>query len=158
MDPLLRAGPRAELLTVVRVHDELRASSLPLAKLLHRLADIAERDEVAQAGAGRVQDEREALILGDEGFAEVLATESALEEVVLVEDSVRDAGLGKDRRQVRLPDALGEPRAERAPAEDRRDAISERADLADRIATRHPNQDGLVVAAREQLDLAALHE
>src|SRR5204863_9508906 len=73
VDPLVRAWPRAELLAVVRVHDELRAGGLPLPELLHRLTDVAERDEVAQPGARRVEDEWEALVLGDEGLAELVA-------------------------------------------------------------------------------------
>ena len=67
--------------------------------------------------------------------------------MVFIEDRVRDAGLGEDRGQVRLPHALGQPGAERAPAEDRRDAIGERPDLPDSVAPRDADEDRLVVAA-----------
>ena len=155
---LIGAGPCAELLTIVRVDDELRAGGLPLAELLHRLAHVAERDEIPEPGVGGIEDEREALVLGDEGLAELVAAQTGLEEVLLVEDGVRDAGLGQDGRQVRLPDALGEPRPEGPAAEDRGDPVGERADLPDGIAPGDADEDRLVVAAGEELDLAALHE
>src|SRR5690242_14351661 len=56
---------------------------------------------------------------------------------------------------MRLPDALGEPRAEGPLAEDRVNAVGEGADLTDAIAPRDPHQNRLVVTAREELDLPA---
>src|SRR5207253_7441843 len=138
--------------------DEPRASGLPLAQLLHRLTDIAERDEVAEPGVRRIEDEREALVLGDERFAELVAAEPRLEEMLFVEDRVRDAGLGEHRWQMRLPHALGEPGPKGSAPEDRRHPVGERADLPDRVAARDADEDRLVVAAGEQLDLPALHE
>jgi hypothetical protein len=158
VDALERARPRAELLAVIGVHDELRAGGLPLAQLLHRLAHVAERDEIAEPGVGRVEHEREALILGDEGLAEILAAQTGLKEMLLVQDRVRDAGFRQDRREVRLPHALGQPGPERPATEDRGDPVGERTDLTDRVTARYADKDRLVVAARQELDLTALDE
>jgi hypothetical protein len=78
--------------------------------------------------------------------------------VLVVEDGVGDAGLGHDRWDVRLPHALREPCAERPLAEHGVHAIGERADLPDGIAARDADEDRLVVATREELDLTAANE
>jgi len=54
---------------------------------------------------------------------------------------------------VRLPDAFGEPRPERALSEDRMYSIGKRPDLSHTVAPRDADQDRLVVAPREKLDL-----
>ena len=154
----VRTGPRAELLAVVGVDDEPRAFVRASAQLLHRLAHVAERDEVAELHASGEDDHRKALVFSDVRLAELLRAEACLEEMVVVENGVRDAGLREERRQMRLPDALGEPRAERTLAEDGVHAIAERADLPDAVASRDADEDGLVVAPREELDLPAADE
>ncbi len=95
MDPLEGPGPATELLAVVGVDDELRASVLALAQLADRLAHIAEGDERPQTAVAGEHDEREALVLGDERLAEVFATQAGLKEVLFVEHRVGDAGLGE---------------------------------------------------------------
>src|SRR5687767_5576003 len=59
---------------------------------------------------------------------------------------------------MRLPNAFGEPRAERTLPEDRMHTIRQRAYLAHAISARHADEHGLVVAARKELDLAAPHQ
>jgi len=59
---------------------------------------------------------------------------------------------------VRLPHALGEPCAEGTLSKDRVHAVGERADLAYAVAARNADEHGLVVATRQELDLAAAHE
>jgi hypothetical protein len=78
--------------------------------------------------------------------------------MLVVEDGVRDTRLGQERRQMRLPDALGQPRPERALSEDRVDPIGKRPNLADPVAPWHSDQNGLVVPAGEKLDLASADE
>src|SRR5512133_53948 len=71
MHALVGARPRAELLAVVRVDDQARAFVGPRAKLLHRLAHVAERDEVPKLHASREDDQRKALVFGDVRLAEL---------------------------------------------------------------------------------------
>jgi len=78
--------------------------------------------------------------------------------VLVVEHRVRDARFGQEGRQVRLPHAFGQPGAEGPLTEDRVHTIGERADLPDAVAPRDADQDRLVVAAREELDLPAPNE
>ena len=59
---------------------------------------------------------------------------------------------------MRLPDALGQPRAERPLSEDRVDAVGKGANLGDAVAARDADEDRLVVAAGEELDLAPADE
>ena len=155
---LVGAGPRAELLAVIRVHDEARALVGPRAQLLHRLPDVAERDQVAELHAAREHDHGEPLILGDIRFAELLRTQSRLEEMLVVEDRVRDASLGEQRGKMRFPHALGQPCAQRPLTEDRVNPIGQGTDLTDAVPARHTNEDGLVIAAGEELDLSASHQ
>src|SRR5438093_1225233 len=76
----------------------------------------------------------------------------------VVVDRVGDAGLGQDRRDLRLPHALREPRSKRPRAERGREPIRERADLRDRVAARDADEDRFVVAAGKELDLPAALE
>ena len=158
VNALVRTRPRAELLAVVRIHDEARAGRMPLAQLFDRRAHVAERDEIAQLHAAGEHDHRQALVLGDVRLAGLVPLETSAQEMLVVEDGVRDAGLSEERREVRFPHALGEPCAERPLPEDRIDPVGERADLPDAVAPRHAHEHRLVVAAREELDLTAPHE
>ena len=155
---LVRAGPRAELLAVIRIHDEARACGVPLAQLLDRRAHLAERDEVAQLHAPGEHDHRKSLVLGDVRLAGLVLLQTRAEEVLVVEDGVGDAGFSEQRRKMRLPHALGQPRAEGPLPEDRVHAVGERADLTDAVAARHTDEHRLVVATGEELDLTAPHE
>ena len=158
MHAIERPRPRTELLAVVRVHLQLRARRVPLPQLLERGADVSERDEVPQAHAPREHDDRKALILGNEGRTELVPAQASLEEVLLVEDRVRDARLRQERRHVRLPHALGQPGTQRAVAEDLNDAVRQGADLPHGVAARDPDQDRLEVAPCQELDLAAAQQ
>src|SRR5207247_10728133 len=128
------------------------------AELLHRLAHVAERDEVAELHASGEDDDWKALILGYKGLAELLRPETRLEEVLVVEHCVCDSRLSEKRRQMRLPDALGEPRPERALSEDRVYSIGKRTNLSHPVAPRDSHQDWLVIAPGEKLDLTPSDE
>ncbi|TME26846.1 MAG: hypothetical protein E6I66_14050 [Chloroflexi bacterium] len=95
MHALIGAWPRTELLAVVGIDDEARALVGSSAKLLHRLAHVAERDEVAELHASGEDDHRKALVFGDVRLAELLRAESCLEEVLVIEDRVRDSSFGE---------------------------------------------------------------
>src|SRR2546426_958756 len=74
---------------------EARALVGSSAKLLHRLAHVAERDEVAELHASGEDDHRQALVFSDVRLAELLRAESCLEEVLVIEDRVRDSSFGE---------------------------------------------------------------
>ena len=54
---------------------------------------------------------------------------------------------------MRLPDPLGQPRAQGALSEDRVNPIGKRPNLSDAVAPRHTDENGLVVAPGKELDL-----
>ena len=147
MDALICPGPAAELLAVIGVDDQTSSLVGARAELLHRLANVTEGNEVAKLHAAGEDDDRESLVLGDVGLTQLLRPESGLQEVLIVEDRVGDARLGEERREVRFPDPLSEPRPERALSEDRVNAIRERADLTHSVASRNSDEDRFVVAA-----------
>jgi len=158
VDALERSRPRAELLAVIGVDHELRTGGVALAELLDRRAHVAEGDEVSEPHVPGIDDERESLIFGDERLAELVAAQAGLEEVLLVEGRVGHAGLGEQRRQVRLPDPFGQPGPERTPPEHPGHPVGERPDLPDRVAAGDADEDRLVVPAGEELDLPPLHQ
>ena len=158
MDTLVRAGPGAELLAVVGVHDESRALIGSCAKLLHRLADVAERDEVPEPHTSREDDHGQALIFGDKGLAELLRPEARLKEMLVIEDRVGNTCLREERRQVGLPDAFRQPRPEGPLSEYRVHPVGKRPNLSDPVAAWHADQDRLVVPAGKELDLTSSDE
>src|SRR5437879_6652487 len=158
MNALVRTRPRTELLAVVGVDDQTRPLIGARAEFLHRLAHVAERDEVAELHASGEDDDWKALVLGYKGLAELLRLEPRLEEVLVVEHCVCDSRLSEKRRQMRLPDALGEPRPERALSEDRVYSIGKRTNLSHPVAPRDSHQDRLVITPGEKLDLSPSDE
>ncbi len=155
MDALVSARPRAELLAVVRIHDQARACGVALAELLDRRTHVAERNEVAQLHAAGEHDHRKTLVLGDVRLTGLVLLQAGAQEVLVVEHGVRNAGLSEERWKVWLPHALGQPGAKRPLTEDRVDPVGERPDLAHAIPARHADEDRLVVTAGKELDLAA---
>ena len=79
-------------------------------------------------------------------------------EVGVVEDRPLVAGRDERRRQVGLPDPLGEPGAARAVAEQSLQLVGHPDELADPVALRQGREDRLVPAAADDLDLAAPDE
>ena len=57
-----------------------------------------------------------------------------------------------------LPNPLGQPRTQGALSEDRVNPIGKRPNLSDAIAPRYPDQNRLVVAPGEKLDLSPSDE
>ena len=77
-------------------------------------------------------------------------------EVGVVEDRPAVAGRDERRRQVRLPDPLGEPGAARPAAEHALELVGHPDELADPVALGQRGEDRLVPAAADDLDLAAV--
>src|SRR5207253_9979052 len=123
-----------------------------------RQADVAEGVEVAELDASGGEDDWKALILGYEGRGDVLRPQTRREEVLVVEHCGCDSRFSEKRRQMRLPDALGEPRPERALSEDRVYSIGKRTNLSHPVAPRDSHQDRLVITPGEKLDLSPSDE
>ena len=99
-----------------------------------------------------------ALVVGREGAPHASSSHTGRAEVGVVEDRPAVAGVGEGGRQVRLPDALGQPGAGRPPPEGPLDAIGHAPQLGDPIALRQGREDRLVKAAAEELHLVALDQ
>jgi hypothetical protein len=76
-------------------------------------------------------------------------------EVVVVDEHVLDPGLGENPRQVRLPDALGEPHPAGPDAELRLEEGGQPLDLSELVVIGQHGEDRLVESAGQELDLAA---
>ena len=76
-------------------------------------------------------------------------------EVRVVEDGPAIAAGDEGRRQVRLPDALGEPGAGRPSAEEALEFVAHASKLPDPVALGQRGEDRFVVAAAQDLDLLA---
>ena len=147
--PAVRVGrrPGAELLAVVAHHpDAVARLGRVVAQVADHVLDRPERDPVAQALLRPEDGEQVALVLGRVGAPQVLLGDRGRAEVLVVEDRPAVAGRGERRRQVGLPDALGEPgaasaAAERSPRSRRPCASAGRRGRA-RGATRGPARTG----------------
>jgi hypothetical protein len=78
--------------------------------------------------------------------------------VLVIEDRVGHSRLGEKRGEVRFPDAFGQPGAEGPLSEDRVNTIGKRPNLPDAVASRDADQNRLVIAAGEELDLTSSDE
>ena len=87
----------------------------------------------------------------------VLGYESAA-QMVVVKNCVFVAGRGEVVGQRRLPDSFGEPGATRHLAESRRHLVAHALELARPVALRQRDEDRLVQAAAQDLDLVAFYE
>ncbi len=110
------ARPDPELLAVVD-HGDRRGASPPGLQILERLVDAGEGDQVPQPLVDREDAEAQALLVRQVVTAEGVDVEARQREVPVVDEHVLDAGLAQHPRQVRLPDALGEPHAAGSHAE-----------------------------------------
>jgi hypothetical protein len=151
--------PRAELLAVV-AH---RAKALAIlgrviAEVADDVVDLGERDPVAEALLGAEDGQDLALVVGRVRAPQIVLGDRRRPEVGVVEDGPVVAGRDEGRRQVRLPDAFGEPGAARPAAERGLELVGHPHELADPIAFREGREDRLVPAAADDLDLAALGE
>ena len=78
--------------------------------------------------------------------------------MVVVQDGPLVAGFRKVVRQRRLPDPLGQPRPFRPSPEQLLHLVAHPDQLAAAVAVGERDQDRLVVAAAQDLDLATVHE
>ena len=110
--------PGTELLAVVAHRPDPRAVlGGVLAQVVDDLLDVAERDPVAQALLGPEDAQELALVLRRVRAPQVLLRDRRRAEVGVVEDRPVVAGGDQRGRQVRFPDALGQPGPGRPPSE-----------------------------------------
>ena len=123
--------------------------------------DVGDRfpgDQIAQGVQAREDLQGEAFLLGDEVAGQILRPHAGGEEVCVVDDRVLDAGGGDGLGQVRFPHPFRQPEALRPRAEAALQVGRHLADLPGPVAFGDHGEDRLVVAARHELDLLALHQ
>jgi hypothetical protein len=149
--------PGAELLAVVAHRPEpLAVIGRVVAEVADHVVDLGERDPVAETLLRPEDGQDLALVVGRVRPPQVVLGDGRRPEMGVVEDGPVVAGRDEGRRQVGLPDALGEPGAARPAAEGRLDLVGHPAELADTVALGQGGEDRLVPAAADDLDLAAL--
>ena len=126
-----------------------------LAEVADDVVHVPERDPVTEPLLRPEDGQDAALVVGRVGAPELLLRDRRGPEVVVVQDRPAVAALDQGGRQVRLPDALGQPGAAWPAAGDPLDLVRHLVQLPDAVALRERGQDGLVVAAPEELHLAA---
>ena len=154
------AGPDAEFFEVV-AHGRESARMLARggAQKVGGFADFAKGNQIAERFAGRgaaftVWPRSSASVVA----VELLELESGAEEMIVVDERVVDAGGSERRRDLGLPDALGEPRAARTNAKMLFDVSGKAGNLFASVFVGDRDQDGFVEAAADDFDLAGTHE
>ena len=151
--------PRAELLAVVAHHpDPVAVLGRVVAQVVDDLLDVAEGDAIAKALLAAEDAQELTLVIGRVRPPQALLGDRRGAEVCVVEDRPLIAGRDQRGRQVRLPDAFGEPCSGRTSPERRLELASHPAQLADAIAFGERRKDRLVVAPAEDLHLSAIDE
>ncbi|MNS13223.1 hypothetical protein D3C72_448110 [compost metagenome] len=157
VDGLVGVGPAAELFAVVEEDGQARAV---LGGVLRQVVDDLVRRLEGDHGPERLVDREEAqgraLLLGLVVAEQVVALETGGLEVGVVQDGVFHAGLGQGLGEVGLPDAAGQPGAHGLGADVVLNLAGVLANLTDLVGVRNGREDRLVVAAGDELDLAAL--
>jgi hypothetical protein len=156
---LERIRPGAELLAVV-AHD---AQPRPIVRgvrlqVCDDVVDVAERDSVAQPLLRPEDRQQRALVLGHVRAPQGLFGHRCRPEVGVVQDRPAIPGAGDGHRQVRLPDALGEPGPGRTDANEPLDLVGHAPQLAHTIAIRQRDEHRLRPAAAHHLHLAPRDE
>ena len=153
------ARPGAELLAVVAHHaDQLAGLRGVLVKVVDDVLDGSEGDAVAQALLRAEDDDAVALVVGGVAAPVALGGDGGGPEMGIVHDRVLVAGGGQRGGHVRLPDPFCQPRSLGTSAEERLQLVGHARQLADTIGLRQRGQHRLVVAAAQDLHLAALDE
>ena len=115
---LVRAGPHAELFQVI-AHRRKTARMLArgAAQKVHRVSDGAKRKQVTQRFQAGKNIDGVTLVLGAVVAKQLAQLEARAEKMIVIHERVFHAGRRERRWKLRLPDALGEPRAFRPRAE-----------------------------------------
>src|SRR5579863_400257 len=153
------AGPDAEFLHIVAHGGHLAGVGAgSVAKIGDDLLDGAEGNEIAEKLLAGENANGLAMVFGDVVGEQFFGLEAGGEKMDVVENGVADVGFGEDRGELRFPHALGEPSAGGALAEVLLEIVGETDDLDALIGRRNGNENGLVEAAANHLDLATLDE
>ena len=139
---VVRARPRAELLPVVAHRGQPRLLGGDGPQVGDRGLDVAERDPIAQLAIGAEDREAAALVLGHVRAGEPRPLDRGRPEVLVVEDRPVVAAVDEGRRQVRFPDALGEPGTPRSAAADPLHRVGHESQLGEPVA--RPGRDGRI--------------
>ena len=99
-----------------------------------------------------------AVIFGDIVGEKFVGLEAGGEEVNIVENGVADVGFGENGGELRLPHTLGEPGTGGSLSEIVLEIVGEADDLDALVRGGNGNEDGLVEAAADHLNLTTLHE
>src|SRR6185437_10361653 len=118
----------------------------------------AEGQRLAQEKIGGHDGQPCALIFGAPVAMQVGGGNAGELEVGVVEDGEVEAGPGQDACDLRLPNTLGQPCAARAEAEVAVERGAEKIQLRTLMRGRNDGEDGLVVAAAEELEAAGGEE
>src|SRR5579859_225476 len=154
---IVGARPDAEFLHVV-AHGchAARMLSGGVAKKFDGLVRAAKGNEITKGLETRNQTDGLGLILGNESSEELAGVESGVEEVVVVDEGIFHTCGSENRGQLRLPNALGEPRAARALSKVKRNIIREPLNLLASVLSGDGNQNGLIKTAAQEFHLSAL--
>ena len=156
---LVGRRPCPELLAVVAHRPEARAVvGGVLAQIVDHVVNVAERDAVAESLLRPEHRQQMALVFRRVGAPQVRLGDRGGPEMRVVENRPAVAGGDERRREVRLPDALRQPRAARTASGDLGHLGCHPRQLPDPIALGQRRQHWLVIAAAQQLDLVAPHE
>ena len=150
VNPLMRAGPDAELLPVVTENGR-PARVADRSEIGLDVLERVERDEIAQGLVDRKDAQAPAFVLGDIGRGQV--ADARIMKMLFIEEGELDPRRRQGPRQVGLPDALRQPEAPGLLAEILAQKIVHHPDLPEAVLLRDNGQDGLVESAAEELDL-----
>src|SRR2546427_13023666 len=155
----MRSGPDAEFFHVVaHGSDAAWVETGSIAQISDDACDFAKGNEIAQSFLAGLKPHGLALVFGDVGAKEFLRFETRGEEVHVVYEGVGNVRGGKRGGKLGLPDALGEPRAGRNPAEVFLQIGGQARNLLELIFGRDGDKDRLIEAAANELDLSALDQ
>jgi len=128
------------------------------AKIGDDFFDFAEWDEVTKFFLARIEPDALAAIFRDIGSKKFFGLESRGEKVDVIDKRVCDVCSGKGGRELRLPNALGEPRAGRKTAEVFFEIGGKSRDLFALIFGRDGDENRFVKSAAHEFHMAGAYQ
>ncbi len=155
----VRSGPDAELFHVVAHGSHAaRVDAGGVAQIGDDVCDFAKGNEIAQSFLAGIKAHGLAAVFGDVGAKEFFRFEACRQEMHVIDQGVGDVCGSEGGGELRLPNALGKPSAGGKTAEVFLEIGGQAGDLFVLILGRNGNEDRLVEAATEELDLAGLDQ
>jgi hypothetical protein len=153
VNPLLSAGPAAELLAIIGENGQPVSGPAKLAQIAGCFLWWPEGDEISQSFVDRKERDLLAVTFGPVRRVKLLGGEPRYEKMPVVYQRVADAGIGQVGRQLRLPDALGEPQPARVHSKAAVNRFTHPLDLLHPVGSWQGSEYRLVKSSEEQLDL-----